>query len=430
MLNMQGHKSNAMISLPLDISDIAVLRVRQNRQGDYIITVESTLDGTRCQHCGRKLTKFHGHGRWIKLRHLPILGHRVYLQLRPKQYVCPDCGNRTTTQQPDWYAAKSPHTNAYDESLMLSLVNSTVEDVSQKEALGYDAVKGAVRRCVRTRVAWDKFQELSVLGIDEIALRKGRQNYVAIITSKQAAGRVVVLAVLPDRKKETVRQFLESIPRRLWPTMTTVCTDMWDGYANAAKEFAAAHPEVSLNVVTDRYHVAKNYRDCVDTVRKKECRRLKQELSAAEYDEAVKGMMWIVRKNHQALTAAERARLRALFELAPRLQAAYTFREELSAIFEMCLTKAQAKIRLRKWAAKVRRSGLTCFDTFLTTLENWFEEIANYFLDRLSSGFVEGLNNKIKTLKRRCYGILNTTTLFQRLHLDLEGYHLFALYNH
>lgn len=153
MLNMQEHKLNAMLSLPLDISDIAVLRVQQNRQGDYIITVESTLDGTRCQHCGRKLTKFHGQGRWIKLRHLPILGQRVYLQLRPKQYICPDCGNRTTTQQLDWYEAKSPHTNAYDEYLMLSLVNSTVEDVSQKEALGYDGVKGAVRRCVRSQVA-------------------------------------------------------------------------------------------------------------------------------------------------------------------------------------------------------------------------------------------------------------------------------------
>jgi transposase len=427
---LQGHKSNDMISLPLDIPDVAILQVRQDRQGDYIITIESTLESTRCQYCGRKLTKFHGHGRWIKLRHLPILGHRVYLRLRPKQYICPDCGNRTTTQQTDWYQAKSPHTNAYDEYLMLSLVNSTAEDVSQKESLGYDAVKGAVRRCVRTRVEWDKFKELSVLGIDEIAMRKGRQNYVAIITSQQADGRVVVLAVLPDRKKETVRQFLESIPRRLWPTMATVCTDMWDGYTNAAKEFAEAHLEVSLNVVTDRYHVAKNYRDCVDMVRKKECRRLKQELSEAEYDEAVKGMMWIVRKNHRDLTEDERARLRVLFKLAPRLKSAYTFREELSAIFEMSLTKTQAKIRLRKWAAKVRRSGLTCFDTFLTTLENWFEEITNYFLDRLSSGFVEGLNNKIKTLKRRCYGILNTTTLFQRLHLDLEGYRLFALYTH
>ncbi|MFN2108525.1 MAG: ISL3 family transposase [Anaerolineae bacterium] len=427
MLNLQGHKSNDMLSLPLDIPDVGVLRVRRDQRGDYIITVKSTLEGVHCQYCGRQLTQLHGQGRWIKLRHLPILGRRVYIRLRPKQYVCPDCGGKITTQQPDWYESKSPHTKAYDEYLMLSLVNSTVEDVSRKERLGYDAVKGAVRRCVRTRVDWDEFAELGVLGIDEIALRKGRKNYVAIITSKQTDGRVVVLAVLPDRKKETVRQFLESIPRRLWPTMATVCTDMWDGYVNAAHEFAAAHPEVSLAVVTDRYHVAKNYRAGVDTLRKSECRRLKQELSAAEY-EAIKGTMWIVRKNHRDLDQNERARLRALFELSPRLKAAYTFREELTAIFEMSLTKPQAQIRLRKWAAKVRRSGLTCFDSFLTTLQNWLEEISNYFLNRLNSGFVEGFNNKIKTLKRRCYGILNITTLFQRLYLDLQGYRLFARY--
>ena len=427
MQNLQGHKSNDMITLPLDIPDVAVLSVRQDQRGDYIITVESQLEGTRCQYCGRKLSQLHGHGRWIKLRHLPILGRRVYLRLRPKQYICPDCGDKLTTQQPDWYAARSPHTKAYDEYLMLSLVNSTIEDVRQKEGLGYDAVKGAVQRSVRTRVDWAEFDELGVIGIDEIALRKGRKDYVAIITAQQAAGRVVVLAVLSDRKKESVRQFLESIPRRLWPTMATVCTDMWDGYANAAKEFAAAHPEVSLDVVTDRYHVAKNYRDCVDTVRKSECRRLKKELPETEY-EAVKGMLWIVRKNHRDLATDERARLRTLFELAPRLKTAYTFREELTAIFEMSLTKAQAASRLRKWAAKVRRSGRPCLDAFLTTLDNWFDEITNYFRDRRNSGFVEGLNNKIKTLKRRCYGISSITTLFQRLFLDLEGYRLFALY--
>ena len=312
---------------------------------------------------------------------------------------------------------------------MLNLVNSTIKDVSQKEAVGYDAVMGALQRCVTGEVDWEPITELSVIGIDEIALLKGRKDYVAIISSQQADGQVIVLAVLPDRLKASVRHFFESIPQRLWPTLGSVCTDMWDGYANAAKEFAAAHAEVTLEVVTDRYHVAKNYRDCVDTLRQSECRRLKKELSEAEYEE-VKGLMWIVRKNHRDLTAEERARLRILFARSPLLKAAYTLREELTAIFELPLTKAQAQVRLRKWVAKVRRSGLTCFDTFLTTLENWFEEVTNYFVDRLSSGFVEGLNNKIKTLKRRCYGIPRVTTLFQRLYLDLQGYRLFSLYTH
>jgi len=425
MLNLQGHKSRDMISLPLDIPNISVKRVSHNEHGDYIITVESTLAGTRCQYCGRELKQLHGHGRWIKVRHLSILGRRVYIRLRPKQYVCPHCGDRITTQKLSWYESRSPHTKAYDEHLMRSLVNSTVEDVHHKERLGYDAVVGALKRSVNNQVDWATFTELGVLGIDEIALTKGRKNYVAIITTRQADGHVAILAVLPDRKKKTVRQFMESIPPRLRPTLNTVCTDMWDGYAKAVQEFAAAHPEVSLVVVTDRYHVAKNYRECVDKVRKRECRRLKQALPETEY-EPFKGLMWLVRKNNQDLTPEERVKLRRLFEYTPELKLAYTFREELTATFEMPLTKAQAEQRLRKWAAKVRRYGLSCFDTFLTTLDNWLDEIANYFTARLNSGFVEGLNNKIKTLKRRCYGILRVSTLFQRLYLDLEGYRYFA----
>jgi len=426
MLNIMGLKSSDMISIPLGIPDVEVLRVEQNERGDYIVTVESTQIGTNCQYCGRKITKSNGHGRWIQLRHLPILGHRVYIRFRPKQYQCPHCDDKITTQTLDWYEAKSPHTQAYDHHLMLQLISSTVEDVSRKEDVGYDAVEGAIGRCLHAAVNWDEFNELHVIGIDEIALTKGRKNFIAIVTTQQADGHVAVLAVLPDRKKETVRQFLETIPRRLWLTMETACTDMWEGYTNAVKEFAAAHPEVSLEVVVDRYHVAKNYRECVDKVRKRECRRLKKTLPEAEYAEVVKDIMWIIRKNNRDLTADEREKLRRLFEYTPKLKLAYTFREELTAIFEMQLTVEEAKQRLLKWAAKVRRQALTCFDKFLTTLHNWLNEIASYFVNRLNSGFVEGLNNKIKTIKRRCYGITQVTTLFQRLYLDLEGYRRFA----
>ena len=256
MLNIVGLKSRDMISIPLGIPDVDVLSVELSERDDYIVTIESTQVGTVCQHCGRKITKPNGHGRWIELRHLPILGHRVYIRLRPKRYECPHCDNKTTTQALDWYETKSPHTKAYDRYLMLQLVNSTVEDASRKEDIGYDAVEGAIERCIHITVNWDDFDELHVIGIDEIALTKGRRNFVAIVTTQQAGGHVAVLAVLPDRKKKTVRQFLETIPKRLRRTMETACTDMWEGYVNAVEEFAAAHPEVSIEVVVDRYHVA------------------------------------------------------------------------------------------------------------------------------------------------------------------------------
>jgi transposase len=308
---------------------------------------------------------------------------------------------------------------------MLQLINSTVEDVSHKEDVGYDAVDGAVARCIQGRVNWDEFTELKIIGIDEIALRKGHGNFVAILTTQQADGHVALLGVLADRQKETVRQFFESIPKRLWQTMKKVCTDMWEGYTNAVTEFTAAHPEVSVEVVVDRFHVTKNYRECVDNLRKKECRRLKKELSETQYA-AIHGVMWPLRKNSADLTAEEQEKLQHLFAYSPDLKLAYTFREELTAIFELPLTKEEAKQHIIAWQRKVSRSALTCFDKFLTTLDNWLDKIANYFTGRLSSGFVEGLNNKIKTTKRRCYGILRNTTLFQRLYLDMEGYRNFA----
>ena len=409
----------------MDIPEVEVIEVQINKHGDYIITVKSTQTGTLCQHCGRRITKSNGYGREIELRHLPILGRRVYIRLRPKRYECPHCGGKTTTQQLDWYEVNSPHTKAYDRYLMLQLVNSTVEDVSRKDKVGYDAVDGAVERCIQTGVNWAEFAELEVIGIDEIALKKGRRNFVAIVTTQQADGRVKLLGVLADRQKETVRQFLEHIPKRLRKTMKQACTDMWDGYVNAVEEFGAAHSEVSIEVVIDRFHVAKNYRECVDQVRKQECRRLKKELPEPDYEE-LKGVMWIVRKNNVSLTPNERKKLRRLFEFSPELKLAYSFREELNSIFEMLLTKEEGKERLLKWRDKVQRSALTCFDKFVKTLNNWLDKISNYFTDRRSSGFVEGLNNKVKTTKRRCYGILRVTTLFQRLYLDLEGYQRFA----
>ena len=357
---------------------------------------------------------------------MSVFGYRTYIHLRPKQAKCSHCDDKMTTQSLTWYETKSPHTKAYDQHLMLQLIGGTVEDVSRKEKVGYDAVEGALDRWIDTRVNWDDFTELKVIGIDEIALTKGRKNFVAIVTTQQADGHVAILTVLPDRKKETVRQFLESIPTRLSRTIDSSCIDMWEGYANAVKEFTAAHAEVSIDVVADRYHVAKNYRECVDKLRKQECRRLKKLLPETEYEEVVKGMMWPIRKNNRDLTANERKKLRRLFTYSPKLKLAYTFREELTAIFELPLTKEEAKKRLLNWAAKVRCSTLTCFDKFLTTLNNWLDEIGNYFVNRLSSGFVEGFNNKLKTIKRRCYGLPRVTTLFQRLYLDIEGYRRFA----
>ena len=81
---------------------------------------------------------------------------------------------------------------------------------------------------------------------------------------------------------------------------------------------------------------------------------------------------------------------------------------------------------MAEWVHKVADSNLNCFNKFIKTLVNYQEQICNYFIERNSSGFVEGFNNKVKVLKRRCYGLSNAVRLFQRLIIDTLGMTRFA----
>lgn len=413
--------ARSKISIPLDIDDVTVLKVEVSQNGDIHITLESSLNYGTCRKCGQRLTKLHGYDDWVKVQHLPSFGHAVFLHYRPKRYECPHCdGTPTTTQQLAWHEPNSPHTKAYDKYLLLCLVNSTVQDVAIKQHLPYETVWGVIERQLAYAVDWSEFTCLGSVGIDEIASLKGQADFVAIVTARLPDGQVSLLAVLPDRKKETVKTFLASIPAALRATIQSVCSDLYEGYLQAAKEVLPA-----VRRVIDRFHVAKLYRSAADTVRKAELKRLKASLPAEQY-KALKGCLWAFRLPWADLRAQQRQLLQRLFSLSPTLQTAYRLREALTAIFDEATSRRSAKRQLRAWQAQVRRSGLTCFDAFLKTLDRFWEEITNYFVARESSGFVEGINTKIRVLTRRSYGLFNLDHLFQRLYLDLQGYRLFA----
>jgi transposase len=179
-------------------------------------------------------------------------------------------------------------------------------------------------------------------------------------------------------------------------------------------------------IVIDRFHVAQAYRACADTVRQQEVKRLKRELSKEKYQQ-IKGAMWPFRKPPVDLKDEEWDLLQRLFHSSPRLEQAYVLREELTAIFETDLTKDEAQGAISAWCERVRQSAIGAFDSFLGTVERWLDPITNYFLEGLTSGFVEGLNNRVKVLKRRCYGIFDVGQIFQWLTLDINGYERFGL---
>ena len=402
----------AKFEIQLNIPDVKILSIETTKTNDLVITVKSTKKSTQCHRCGQKITKIHGYGEAIMLRHLPILGQSVYIRLRPARFQCEDCDNQpTTTEESDWYNRRSKFTKAYEEWLMKMLINSTISDVARKESVSCEDVEGVLDRQISTRVDWSDMVALPFFGLDEIALKKGHKDFVVIVSTR-INDSVKILAVLPDRKKETVKRFLQQMPEPIKKSVVTVCCDMYDGYINAVKEVFGR----KVKVVIDRFHVAKHYRSGLDTLRKHELKRLKKELNESDYSK-LKGAMWALRKKEDALTPQDKEVLAAVFEYSPSLKQAYHFQNELTDIFNQNINKGEASELIEAWIYGVKLRGLTCFDKFIDTLKNNWHEILNYFYhrQRKNSGFIEGLNNKIKVIKRRCYGVFDIGRLFQRI---------------
>src|SRR5512144_343528 len=297
------------ITLPLDLPEVRVIASQVLEDATLLIQVESTRQTTPFHRCGREIDRFHGFDPPIRLRHLPVFGREVVIESRPKRYRCPFCkGGPTTTQRCAWYDPHRPHTTAFEQEVLKRRVHSTVADVSRQLALGVKAVEGIMDHRLAPAVDWGVFTALETLGIDEVALRKGHGQYVAVIWARDAQGRTHVLTVLPNRLQATVQAFLETILKDLKATIQRVCIDMWEGSAGAV---AAALPKAHL--VVDRFHVAVQYREAVDGRRKQEFRRLNagrpadQSLPTAE-------LRLLLRQEWSSLTPAQQGQLLELFE--------------------------------------------------------------------------------------------------------------------
>ncbi len=408
-----------LIAELLGLSDIEITEVKLTRDNTVLVRVRSTKKVTECHRCGGP-TNPYGHGRTLQLRHLPILGKPTIIEITPPRGICPSCDNeKTTTQTLEWYESNAHHTKAYERHVLLSLVHSTITDVSIKEGMSEQGIQLILDKNISQEINWRTIKSLGVLGLDEISLKKGYQDFITLITSR-VDGEIRILAVIDGREKAKIKAFLSSIPKKKCKTIVAICCDLYDGYVNAAKEVFGKN----IPVVADRYHIAKLYRGCLVSLRKQELARLRKELSPEEY-KSLKLAIAILVKKKECYSKEDKQKLEKLFKYSPVLKAAYRYCRQLTGIFNGKHRKAIATKKINAWIASVQSSNIRCFNRFIETLEKYQDEITNYFIGRNNSGFVEGFNNKAKVMKRRCYGIFNIKHFFQRLFLDLSGYKLY-----
>lgn len=172
-----------------------------------------------------------------------------------------------------------------------------------------------------------------------VGLIQGHQDAVTWQCGEQLREKRVVAAFQPQERRDSI---------------TTVCTDMWEGYGGAVEEVL-----LHTTIVVDRFRVARHYRKAVDELRKQEVRRLREELGDDE-QEHLKRILWLFRKQTDDLSEAEQERLDTLFKHSPALETAYRRREELTVIFDTARSKADGLRRLRFWRQRVEWSKAYC----------------------------------------------------------------------
>lgn len=197
--------------------------------------------------------------------------------------------------------------------MLLSVVKSTVTEGSLPEGRGDEAVRGIIPRPVSPEGDGSEWEDIESRGAEEISLKKGHRDFVTILPVRLRNGTNRVPGGLDDRKKETVRKFFRSIPRELRKTVRVFCTDGYEGFVKAAKEFGGQ----KVRRVADRFHVAKRYRNGWDDLRKKARRRLKKALPKEEYP-PFQTVMGVRRKHVDDRTPADGEVIEKLTSHAPR----------------------------------------------------------------------------------------------------------------
>lgn len=182
-------------------------------------------------------------------------------------------------------------------------------------------------------------------------------------------------------------------PLELRQQVEEVSIDMWGGFP---KVVAAVFP--NAQIVFDRFHVMKPVNQELNKVRK-------------QVDMTLKGSKFILLKNGVDLTPEEQIKLAVILSQSGRLKLAYELKEEFRSIFETCNTVEAGREQLLEWLKKAR----CVYCEVLTTIRSHLDGICNYFLSRTTSGVVEGMNNRIKLIKRQAYGFANFDNFRARL---------------
>ena len=353
-----------------------------------------------CPGCRELSTKLH-QCKEREVRDLSIMGRRVILHFPNRRFWCECCKSPFTERLAsiDW---RRRQTRRYEYCIYKQCLDSDRKAVAEREGLSQSTVKDIFIKWAKRETSHTLVSSVRVLGIDEISLKKRHKQYALVLSDLE---KHCVIAILPDRKKETLIGWLKTLSETERRAIRVVSTDLWEPYRQAIRQVLPWAQQVA-----DRFHVMKQLNG-----RLSQARRALQKQADEATREILKGSRWVLLKSRDDLLPKEEAKLQAVLNASPELRTMYLLKEEFRTICDKVQTREQAARFLLAWICKVKFTGNPRLLKFVNTLCNWWDEFLNYFIDRVSQGFVEGINNAIRTIIRRAYGFHNFD--YFRLHV-------------
>lgn len=353
-----------------------------------VLDIEYSKTKKRCPCCGEYTLVKNGY-RYRNIHALPIGSTKTILHMKVQRYKCKECGN-DDYERVSFVKGNRSYSNRFAKYVVDLLRAMTIQEVSKRLGVSWDVVKDIHTTYLKSHYSKPSLQGVQCIGIDEFAVRKGHV-YKTIVVDL-ISGRI--LHVGDGKGADALTTFWKRVRKRK-VQIKYVATDMSSAFSKSVRENTpdAIH-------VFDHFHVIKLMNDTLDKVRR--------ELVAKEEDEGkkklIKGTRYLLLANGEKMTDEKgRTKLQKALAMNEPLSQAYYLKEDLREIYNQ-RTINEAEERLNSWVSMALDTDSKPLMSLANTINAAKKEILAWYYGRLSTAKVEGINNKIKVMKRNAYG--------------------------
>jgi transposase len=325
-------------------------------------------------------------------RDLPNGQMRIYLRFEIRRLFCRRC-DAVKRERLDFLADNPFYTKRFAYYVGRRCRSSSIKEIAEELMLDWDTVKELDKQYMQAQLERAGTPGPKVIGIDEISIRKGH-TYRIVVSD--------LLRLRPiwfggqDRSEQSMDEFYGFLGKKKAKAVRLAVMDMWKPFRNSTTKNA---PQAAI--LFDKFHIMRHLGEALDKVRKSEYTRLE-----GKKRRFIKGQKYTLLSHPQNLTGSARKNLRLLLAANKRLNTAYLLKESFGQLWDYT-SEAWARKFFENWCAQLKWQRLKPYEAFAKMIERHWDGLAAYCKpeNKVSLGFVEGLNNKIRVIQRRSYGL-------------------------